>query len=311
MSSAAARAALASVSDTVTISDDFFLHNTPTVKSYNNPSFLNSNSARSLRIMCEYQEPMDRLLSHLGGELHTVLFFASARGKCRADHDRAVVDAQAALDALPADAPACDREKAEAWIVRLGRLEWQCAFYEKVRALSRAVAQWGVSRMEDDRPRVSICTGGGPGLMAAANQGAREVAGAKSIGMAISLPFEKGCNPYVDEELAFEFHYFFTRKFHMCFAAKALIVAPGGFGTCDELFELITLVQTGKESPIPIVLFGKEYWQSVINWEKFVEYGTVSPRDVARLFFTDSVEEALEHISVGINAREDMRAAKK
>lgn len=274
---------------------------------YNSSDFLNSKSARAIRIMCEYEEPKMRLESSLGGELNTVLVFASARGKCRADHDKAVVEAQAELDALPTDAPAAEREKAEAWITRLGRLEWQCEFYEKVRAVSRAVAQWGVDRIEEGRPRVSICSGGGPGLMAAANQGAHDVPGAKSIGMAISLPFEKGCNPYVDDDLAFEFHYFFTRKFWMCYPAKALIVAPGGFGTCDELFELITLIQTGKEAPIPIVLFGKEYWQSVINWEKFVEYGTVAPRDVARLFFTDSVDEALEHIQVGIAAREDRR----
>ena len=180
--------------------------------SYTSDAFLNSSAARSIRILCEYEEPKQRLEAALDGQLNTVLFFASARGKKRADHDKAVVEAQAELEALPADASASERARVEDWIVRLGRLEWQCDFYEKVRELSRAVAQWGVDRIADGRPRVSICSGGGPGLMAAANQGAHDVPGAKSIGMAISLPFEKGCNPYVDDDLAFEFHYFFTRK---------------------------------------------------------------------------------------------------
>ena len=246
--SAAAAAALAAVSDEVTIGDDFFTTNTPTQKayvvgaallfspcmcrarashlphhllfstaplpfrSYTSDAFLNSSAARSIRILCEYEEPKQRLEAALDGQLNTVLFFASARGKKRADHDKAVVEAQAELEALPADASASERARVEDWIVRLGRLEWQCDFYEKVRELSRAVAQWGVDRIADGRPRVSICSGGGPGLMAAANQGAHDVPGAKSIGMAISLPFEKGCNPYVDDDLAFEFHYFFTRK---------------------------------------------------------------------------------------------------
>jgi len=142
-----------------------------------------------------------------------------------------------------------------------------------------------------------ICTGGGPGFMEAANRGAHD-AGGKSIGMGITLPFEKGLNPYVTPELAFEYHYFFTRKFWMAYYMQALVVAPGGFGTCDELFEIVTLKQTGKlNKDIPIVLFGKQYWEDVVNWKALAKYGTISEKDIADFCFTDDVGEAFEFVS--------------
>jgi len=134
--------------------------------------------------------------------------------------------------------------------------------------------------------------------MEAANKGAADVPGGKSIGMGITLPFEAGLNPYVTPELAFEYHYFFTRKFWMAYHMQALVVAPGGFGTCDELFELVTLKQTGKmQRSLPIVLFGKKYWKEVVNWKSFGDYGVINQSDVDELLFTDSVEEAFDFIT--------------
>jgi len=146
-----------------------------------------------------------------------------------------------------------------------------------------------------------VCTGGAGGFMEAANRGASDVPGGRSIGMGISLPFETGLNPYVTPELAFEYHYFFTRKLCMSFHMQALVVAPGGFGTCDEMFEMMTLKQTGKmQAKLPIVLLGKDYWKRVINWEAFDEAGVINQRDVDELLFTDSVDEAFAHIILAI-----------
>jgi len=150
---------------------------------------------------------------------------------------------------------------------------------------------------------VYVCTGGGPGFMEAANHGASDVKGGKSIGMGITLPFEAGLNPFVTPELAFEYHYFFTRKFWMAFHMQALIVAPGGFGTMDELFELLTLKQTNKiQKSLPVVLFGKQYWKSVINWQTLGVYGVINPLEVDELLFTDDVQEAFEYIVRSLEA---------
>lgn len=157
------------------------------------------------------------------------------------------------------------------------------------------------SEMDEEGGGVYVCTGGGPGFMEAANRGASEVPGGKSIGMGITLPFEAGLNPYVTPAMAFEYHYFFTRKFWMAFHMQALVVAPGGFGTCDELFELLTLKQTGKiQRSLPIVLFGKGYWSDVINWSALAKYGVIAQKDIDELLFTDDVEEALAFITDGL-----------
>jgi len=137
----------------------------------------------------------------------------------------------------------------------------------------------------DDTQALVVTTGGGPGIMEAANKGAASVPGAKTMGMGISLPFEKGLNPYVSDGLEFEFHYFFTRKFWMMYSARALIIAPGGFGTMDELFELMTLRQTKKIPDLPIVLFCAKFWKTVINWQALADYGTVSQKEIDGLCF--------------------------
>eukprot|EP00640_Fibrocapsa_japonica_P003628 CAMPEP_0113943800 /NCGR_PEP_ID=MMETSP1339-20121228/28027_1 /TAXON_ID=94617 /ORGANISM="Fibrocapsa japonica" /LENGTH=290 /DNA_ID=CAMNT_0000948763 /DNA_START=253 /DNA_END=1125 /DNA_ORIENTATION=- /assembly_acc=CAM_ASM_000762 len=151
---------------------------------------------------------------------------------------------------------------------------------------------------EDTTQSLVVCTGGGPGFMEAANKGAHSVPGSKNMGMGITLPFEDGLNPYVTDDLAFEFHYFFTRKYWMMYHCQALVCCPGGFGTLDELFEFLTLMQTGKvQKNLPIVLFGTKFWKNVVNWEALAEYGTVSQRDVDQLFFTDDVDEAFNYIT--------------
>jgi len=150
------------------------------------------------------------------------------------------------------------------------------------------------------RQPLVVTTGGGPGIMEAANRGAASVPGGITMGMGISLPFEKGLNPFVTKGLAFEFQYFFTRKFWMMYYAKALVVGPGGFGTMDELFELLTLRQTGKLPDFPIVLLCSKYWKTVINWQAMVDFGTISQEEVDRLCFADNAEEAFQHIRVNI-----------
>lgn len=284
----------------------------PTTKSYMNKHFLKSHDARIIRILCEFQEPAQRLNKHkVKG---TVLFFGSARAMRKEDFVKTYADIEqqhvAATDAATKTALA---EK----LAGFKRVEWMCEWVDKSEELSRLITHWAMtseslrkhmSRMpdyldmcedldpsEDTQPLV-VTTGGGPGIMEAANKGAASVAGAKTMGMGISLPFENGLNPYVSDGLEFEFHYFFTRKFWMMYSARALIIAPGGFGTMDELFELMTLKQTKKIPDLPIVLLSSRFWKTVINWQALADFGTVSQKEVDSLIFADTPEEALTHI---------------
>jgi hypothetical protein len=168
-------------------------------------------------------------------------------------------------------------------------------WYEAARELAKRLTSWSKQLESKDR-RFVVCTGGGPGIMEAANRGASEAKGI-NIGLAISLPREESINPYVTRELAFHFHYFFMRKFWLAYMAKAVIVFPGGFGTLDEMFEILTLVQTGKMTKkMPVILFGKEYWASVINFESLVKNATISERDLELFHATDSVEDAYDWV---------------
>merc|ERR1719428_1028554 len=177
--------------------------------------------------------------------------------------------------------------------------------FDVVVQTTRLLTEWSTRRVAEGRPAYYVGTGGGPGMMQAANQGATQ-GGGKSAGLGISLPFEDGLNPYVTPELGFEFHYFMTRKFWMAYKCMGLVVAPGGLGTCDELFELLTLRQTGKiKRKVPIVLIGKKFWQDCINWQAFVDYGMISESDKEQLRFSDSAEEAFQHLTSGIEALEN------
>lgn len=165
-------------------------------------------------------------------------------------------------------------------------------YYQEARDLAKRVTEWSENLREHKR-RFVVCTGGGPGIMEAANRGATE-AGSKTIGLNIGLPFEQFPNPYITPGLSFEFHYFFMRKFWLAYPARALVVFPGGFGTLDEMFELLTLMQTQKiENKVVLVLYGTEYWRKVINFDALVEYGTISPEDLNLFHDADDPDTAL------------------
>ncbi len=247
------------------------------VKAYENEEFLGSKDARPLRILSEYLEPESRF-----EELRvrdTIVFFGSARIL-----SRDVATAQ--LEAAKKDGGDVKRAEMKLHMSR---------YYEDTRELARRLTLWSKGLEGTDR-RFVICSGGGPGIMEAANRGASEAKG-ENIGLNISLPFEQSDNPYITKRLAFEFHYFFMRKYWFTYLAKAMVVMPGGFGTLDEFMEVVTLVQTLKiKKHLPIVLFGTEYWDEVLHLEPMVKYGTISPEDVNLFFRTDSVDEAYAYL---------------
>ena len=267
-------------------------------KAYKNLEFLNSPEARAIRILCEYEEPRRRF--DMQQVQDTIVVFGSARSK-----PLDVIDGQIAD--LERNLARDDAEESRAeWEVELARVKASrrlAEYYEGTRELSRRLTEWDMNRK--GLKRYYISTGGGPGMMEAANRGASEVVGGRSVGLAISLPFEESVNEYVPPELAFEFHYFFTRKYWFLYLCKAMVITPGGFGTLDELFETLTLRQTGKiKKPIPTVLYGAQYWNDIMNIEKMVEWGTISPKDLDMFVITDSVDEAFEYITTAIEAEE-------
>jgi uncharacterized protein (TIGR00730 family) len=294
----------------------------PTVLAYENRSFIGGDSARIIRILCEFQEPQERLRQHdIRG---TILFFGSARSMSREHYDETLRGMRDELSRVPAG-DAAARAALQDKMARFQKVEWMCPYTVIIEDLARRLTQWSLSvpklkkffsHQPDyltgtaqaatvSRQPLVVCTGGGPGIMEAANRGASSVPTALSMGMGISLPFEKGLNPFVTKSLAFEYHYFFTRKFWMMYTAKALIVGPGGFGTLDELFELLTLRQTGKLADIPIVLIGSHFWRTIINWQALADFGTVSQAETDRLFITDDAQSAFEHITANIEERAD------
>jgi hypothetical protein len=255
-------------------------------KAYKNPEFLNSPAARHIRILCEYEETRQRLMRE---RVHdTIVFFGSARTKDSAEARQGLAEAQAAHTAAPEDA-ALTKALHRAEIV-----DRMSVYYDGARELSRRLTQWS-----QDRGRsFLISSGGGPGIMEAANRGAADVEGGRSVGLGISLPFEQGVNAWVTPELAFEFHYFFIWKYWFLYQCKALVIFPGGFGTMDELFETLTLMQTGKiKRKIPIVLFGTDYWEKVVDLEAMAEFGTISTDDLDLLHRTNSVDDAFEYLT--------------
>jgi len=248
-------------------------------KAYKNIEFLNSRDARTLRILSEYLEPQARFARY--GIRDTVVFFGSARAESSDAAQAKLAEARASSDPE-----------------RVASAERACLlarYYEDARELARRMTTWSKSVQKSSR-RFIVCSGGGPGIMEAANRGASEAQGI-SIGLGISLPHEPTMNPYITRELGFEFHYFFMRKFWFVYLAKALVVFPGGFGTMDELFELLTLVQTGKSAKrMPIVLYGATFWREVLNLPALVRWGTISPADLDLFRIVDSVEEAFDHL---------------
>jgi len=251
---------------------------------YLSRDFLESEEGRPMRILSEYLEPLRRFRHERIQD--TVVFFGSARVASRERAERA-------LGALEQEG---GRPGGTVETIRRARraLDWS-RYYEDARTLARLLTAWTMT-LESPFHRFVVCSGGGPGIMEAANRGARD-AGGKTIGLNIRLPFEQGANPYISNGLHFEFHYFFMRKFWFAYLAKALVVFPGGFGTLDEMFEILTLAQTEKLSKkIGVLVYGREYWEQVLRFEPMLETGAISPRDLGLFTFADTPDEAFRHL---------------
>jgi uncharacterized protein (TIGR00730 family) len=248
--------------------------------------FLESAEGRPVRILSEYLEPLKRFKEQKIQD--TVVFFGSARVDSRERAELACRTLQAR-----GDRDANDQYEAELKKSRRA-VEW-ARYYEEARELARLLTTWTLT-LPSENNRFVVTSGGGPGIMEAANRGAHE-AGGKTIGLNIRLPFEQGANPYITDDLHFEFHYFFMRKFWFAYLAKALVVFPGGFGTCDEMFEILTLAQTDKLSKkISVILYGREYWDAVLNFGPMAEWGAVGEKDLELLHYADSPAEAFERL---------------
>jgi uncharacterized protein (TIGR00730 family) len=253
------------------------------VRAYENESFLSSPDARPLRILSEYLEPETRFQELKVRD--TIVFFGSARIPPR--------------DVAEAELAAAERGEGDLAMAKT-RLSMS-RYYEETRELARRLTQWSKELSGTER-RFVVCSGGGPGIMEAANRGASEAHGI-SIGLGISLPEEPTMNDYITREMGFEFHYFFMRKFWFVYLAKALVVFPGGFGTMDELFELLTLVQTRKSSKtMPIVLYGRAFWSEVLNFDALIRWGTIDPRDLALFHIADTPDEAFAYLTREISS---------
>ena len=248
-------------------------------KAYKDQEFLNSRDARTLRILSEYVQPQQRFREE--GVDSTIVFFGSARIRSPEEAGRNLADARRKGDA--------DQ------IVAAERAEEISRYYRDAVTLSRMLTEWSNARKKGEQ--FAICSGGGPGIMEAANRGASE-AGGPSVGLNISLPFEQHPNPYVSERLGFEFHYFFMRKLWFVYLAKAIVILPGGFGTMDEMMEVLTLIQTKKvDRPLPIVLYGTRFWNDVLNFDKMAEWGVISPADRNLFKFMDTPEDAFGYLT--------------
>jgi uncharacterized protein (TIGR00730 family) len=254
---------------------------------YMDERFLESHEGRPIRILSEYLEPLRRFREQRIQD--TVVFFGSARVDSRERATRA-------HRSLRARGVIQSEEEYQAELKRSRRaVEW-AKYYEDARELARLLTVWSLS-LQQENHRFVVTSGGGPGIMEAANRGATE-AGGKTIGLNIRLPFEQGANPYITDGLHFEFHYFFMRKFWFAYLAKALVIFPGGFGTCDEFFEILTLAQTEKLSKkIAVVLYGREYWRNVIDFKPLVEWGAISEHDIQLVDYADTPAEAFERLN--------------
>jgi uncharacterized protein (TIGR00730 family) len=250
-----------------------------TEKAYKNLDFLASDSARSIRLLSEYLEPQARFAHYQVTD--TVVFFGSARALSPEKAQQRLEEAQ--------------KSKGKSEIERARYGVNLARYYDDARTLARLLTEWSKDLQLPDR-RFIVCSGGGPGIMEAANRGASEASGI-SIGLGISLPMEVSGNGYITRELGFEFHYFFMRKFWFVYLAKALVVFPGGFGTLDELFELLTLIQTGKlGKAVPVVLYGKEFWDELLDLEALVRWGTISRKDLDLFHISSSPQEAFKYL---------------
>ncbi|MGB9416959.1 MAG: TIGR00730 family Rossman fold protein [Acidobacteriaceae bacterium] len=272
---------------------------------YENSTFLNSPDGRLIRIMAEYAEPLARFRRERIRD--TVVFFGSARFHALdvANHDLELLARPYGTERAPHhEQPAKGAELDDCSPNELKCRRAEAAvemahYYEDARKLASMLTEWSMT-LKGRQRRFVVTSGGGPGIMEAANRGAHE-AGGYTIGLNIKLPFEQMPNPYITPALNFEFHYFFMRKYWFAYLAKALVVFPGGFGTIDEAFEILTLAQTEKlAKKITVIIYGSAYWKSVINLDVLVEKGTISPRDLDLFQFADTPEQAFTLLQQGL-----------
>lgn len=267
---------------------------------YANQKFLTGPDGRPLRILSEYAEPLARFRRE--NIQDTVVFFGSARFNSRVNAEQSLTNVEHNLELLHKPGSAIPAPPGEQERVKRARVAVDMArYYEDARRLAYLLTKWNLT-IPSKRHRFVVTTGGGPGIMEAANLGARE-AGGKTIGLNINLPYEQMPNPYISPELNFEFHYFFMRKLWFAYLAKALVVFPGGFGTLDELFEILTLAQTEKlAKQITVLIYGKEYWSRVINLEALADAGAISPDDIKLFHYVSTPEEGFEILRDSLTA---------
>jgi uncharacterized protein (TIGR00730 family) len=272
---------------------------------YENPAFLNSPEGRLIRIMSEYAEPLARFRRERIRD--TVVFFGSARFRALdvAHHELEMLARPGSAEPAPEEEqPAGEQELAEGKATELRLRMAQAAvemarYYEDARNLASMLTVWAMT-LKGRQHRFVVASGGGPGIMEAANRGAYE-AGGVTVGLNIKLPFEQAPNPYITPSLNFEFHYFFMRKYWFAYLAKALVVFPGGFGTLDEAFEILTLEQTEKlAKKITVIFYGSEYWKSVVNLDLLVDKGAISPNDLHLFQYADTPEQAFTLLQQGL-----------
>jgi uncharacterized protein (TIGR00730 family) len=281
---------------------------------YENSSFLNSADGRLIRIVAEFMEPLARFRRERIQD--TVVFFGSARfrGREEANHELELLENTGSARPAPSEEqPATPPEIAAGRASELQRKRAVAAvemarYYEDARRLAFMLTSWAKA-IPSRRNRFVVTSGGGPGIMEAANRGAHD-AGGKTVGMNISLPFEQFPNPYITPSLNFEFHYFFMRKLWFAYLSKALVVFPGGFGTLDEMFEILTLAQTQKlAKKITVVVYGPEYWNRVFNLKVLVDTGAISPKDIELFQFASTPEQAFEMLRKGLTENYLIREA--
>lgn len=255
-------------------------------RAFDNHEFLTSAGARELRILSEFIEP--KLRFNKNKIIDTIVFFGSARIKSERE-------AKAKLRELKKSDKKITRKLKEE-IIQAERMVVMSHYYEDAVELSKRLTEWSMKLSETEK-RFIVCSGGGPGIMEAANKGAK-LAGGDSIGLNISIPFEQFGNKYLKPESTFEFHYFFMRKFWFVYLAKALIVFPGGFGTLDEMMEVLTLMQTAKiKKNMKVIIYDEKFWKEIINFDKLIEFGTVSKEDMKLFDFCNSIDEVFEKVT--------------
>jgi uncharacterized protein (TIGR00730 family) len=254
-------------------------------KAYENLDFLDSPDGRTVRMLTEYLHPKSKFRKHK--IMDTIVFFGSARLKSKRN---AINDYNEIKTKNPKSTQGFATKLREAQLmVDMSR------YYQDAVELSRRITEWSLN-LETSANRFIVCTGGGPGIMEAANRGAKK-AGGYSVGLNISIPYEQYVNKYVTPELSFEFHYFFMRKFWFAYLSKAFIIFPGGFGTMDEMFEVLTLVQTDKiRKKLALIIYDEKYWKSIINFDALVDKGLISASDLKLFTFCNSLDQAYEAI---------------